>query len=268
MERMLYLKSTNELSNGKKTIRIDQDEFRKIFEQLLIKNSYDYMGEKVIFPEKFQPKSTSFDSDKELLAFINRDLIKSSLKEDVIIDKLVRALDETEKYYNYMDLKREEISTLINYSEGLDTKARELLVEYNEMIKSYQKKMENLLEFYANKNLPNLSRLTGYKVASRLISIAGGTKEIALSPSSSIQILGAEKAFFRFKKGKGNPPKHGIIYEIPDIYKSPKKLAGKIARTYANGIVKAARADLVGIISNVPEITKNRVEEIKKRKTK
>jgi len=85
-----------------------------------------------------------------------------------------------------------------------------------------------------------------------------------MSSSSAIQILGAEKAFFRFKKGKGTPPKHGVIYEIPDIYKAPRKLAGKIARVYANGIVKAARADLAGIKSDIPKRTKEKIEKIKR----
>lgn len=262
---MLYLTGINELSDGKRKITISQQEFMNIFLDLIIKNKAEYNGEAVSFSEKFIGKELKFDNAKEIALEINRKLMSENLKEDIIIDKLVKTLDETEKYFNFLHLKLEELSVITKYSPALDNKALDLIKQYEASIDEYRNKLEKSLEYYLERNANNLSRLVGYKVAARLISVSGGIKEIALSSSSSIQILGAEKAFFRFKKGKGSPPKHGIIYEIPDIYKSPKKLAGKISRTYANGIVKAARADLAGLRSDIPEKTKERVEEIKRK---
>ncbi len=262
---MLYLIGINELSDGKRKITISDEDFSKIFLDLVIHNRAEYEGEVVLLSEKFYQKELKFDHAKELAIQINKKLMSENLKEDIIIDKLVKTLDETEKYLNFLHLKADELSVITKFSPTLDNKALELIKKYEESVDGYKNQLEKSLEYYLDRNANNLSRLVGYKVAARLISVSGGIRDIAFSSSSSIQILGAEKAFFRFKKGKGTPPKHGIIYEIPDIYKAPRKLAGKISRAYANGIVKAARADLVGLNSDIPEKTKEKVEAIKKK---
>ena len=45
---------------------------------------------------------------------------------------------------------------------------------------------------------PNLSALLGEQVGARLISHAGSLTKLAKCPASTIQILGAEKALFRY----------------------------------------------------------------------
>jgi nucleolar protein 56 len=45
---------------------------------------------------------------------------------------------------------------------------------------------------------PNLGALIGDQVAARLISQAGSLTNLAKYPASTVQILGAEKALFRF----------------------------------------------------------------------
>jgi nucleolar protein 56 len=90
---------------------------------------------------------------------------------------------------------------------------------------------------------PNISNLTGSLIGARLMSYAGGLERLAMFPASTIQILGAEKAFFRFKKEGGRPPKHGVIYQNSYINKSPKDSRGKIARILATKISIAAKAD-------------------------
>ena len=62
-------------------------------------------------------------------------------------------------------------------------------------------------------------------------------------PSSSIQILGAEKALFRYKQGKGTPPKHGIIFKHPYVRSAKLKDRGKIARVLSSKISIASKAD-------------------------
>jgi len=53
-----------------------------------------------------------------------------------------------------------------------------------------------------------------------------------------------EKALFKhLKNRKIPPPKHGIIFQHPRISSSPKKVRGKIARTLANKLALAAKAD-------------------------
>ncbi|MBU4266729.1 MAG: hypothetical protein L6243_04300 [Candidatus Altiarchaeales archaeon] len=90
---------------------------------------------------------------------------------------------------------------------------------------------------------PNLAALAGPLLGARLIAIAGSLKRLCMFPASTIQVLGAEDAFFRFLKTKKNPPKHGIIFQLPEIRSAQKKNRGKISRTFAAKLAIAARAD-------------------------
>lgn len=42
------------------------------------------------------------------------------------------------------------------------------------------------------------------------------------------------------------PPKHGILFQIPEIGNSPHNIRGKLSRAFANSIVIAARFDCFG----------------------
>jgi nucleolar protein 56 len=90
---------------------------------------------------------------------------------------------------------------------------------------------------------PNLSHLIEPEIAARLIAKAGSLERLAKMPAGTIQILGAEDAFFRFLKTGKKPPKHGIIFNHPAIRSSPKKVRGKIARTLSAKLAIAAKAD-------------------------
>jgi nucleolar protein 56 len=106
-------------------------------------------------------------------------------------------------------------------------------------MKKLEKQIEKDMEIIA----PNISRITGPLIGARIISIAGGINKVAFMPASTIQILGAEKALFRYKKEGGRPPKHGVIFQHNLINKSPRKIRGKIARVLATKIAIAAKAD-------------------------
>jgi len=90
---------------------------------------------------------------------------------------------------------------------------------------------------------PNTSEIIGPLIGARLLSLAGGMDRLAMLPASTIQVLGAEKALFRFKKEGGKPPKHGVIFQHPLINKAPRSSRGKIARVLAAKISTAAKAD-------------------------
>lgn len=90
---------------------------------------------------------------------------------------------------------------------------------------------------------PNLRAVVGGSIGARLISLAGGLEKLARLPASTIQILGAEKALFRALRTRARPPKHGVIYQYPDVRGTPKQLRGKIARALAGKIAIAARVD-------------------------
>ena len=65
-----------------------------------------------------------------------------------------------------------------------------------------------------------------------------------MSVSSTIQIIGAEKALFRSLKTGAPPPKHGILFQHPILHSAPKWQRGKMARAIASKVAIAGRIDL------------------------
>ncbi|MGD9381399.1 MAG: C/D box methylation guide ribonucleoprotein complex aNOP56 subunit [Candidatus Thorarchaeota archaeon] len=114
---------------------------------------------------------------------------------------------------------------------------------------------------------PNITTLVGPLVGARLISLAGSLIDLAKKPSSTVQIYGAEKALFRSLKTGTDPPKHGIIYQVPEIHSAPYWQRGKIARALAGKISIAARIDAYSKRDIGTELKKKfleRVSEIQK----
>ena len=90
---------------------------------------------------------------------------------------------------------------------------------------------------------PNLTALVGDLVGARLIAHAGSLMNLAKSPASTIQILGAEKALFRALKTKHDTPKYGLIYHASLIGQATGKNKGKIARVLAAKAALGLRVD-------------------------
>jgi nucleolar protein 56 len=90
---------------------------------------------------------------------------------------------------------------------------------------------------------PNITTLVGPLVGARLVSSAGSLKDLARKPSSTIQVFGAEKALFRSLKTGADPPKHGVIFQVPEIHSAPYWQRGKIARVLAGKLAIAAKID-------------------------
>jgi len=93
---------------------------------------------------------------------------------------------------------------------------------------------------------PNLTVLVGELVGARLIAHAGSLLNLAKHPSSTVQILGAEKALFRALKTKHDTPKYGLIYHASLVGQSNAKHKGKISRTLAAKASLAIRVDALG----------------------
>lgn len=106
-----------------------------------------------------------------------------------------------------------------------------------------QKKIEDYIGILMVEIAPNVSALVGPLLGARLIKLSNGLKRMATLPSSTIQILGAEDAFFRFLRTGKKPPKHGVIFQYPDIRNSKREIRGKIARTLASKLAIAAKID-------------------------
>merc|ERR1719261_352902 len=93
---------------------------------------------------------------------------------------------------------------------------------------------------------PNLTSMVGELIGARLISHAGSLMNLAKAPSSTVQILGAEKALFRALKTKKQTPKYGLIYHASLVGQSAPKLKGKISRVLAAKLSLCCRLDALG----------------------
>lgn len=91
--------------------------------------------------------------------------------------------------------------------------------------------------------IPNLSAVAGPLIACRLLAHAGGLEKLARLPTSTIQLLGAEKALFRHLRTKDRPPKFGVIFAHALIQDADRKDRGRVARIIASKLMMAARAD-------------------------
>ncbi|AKB34917.1 rRNA biogenesis protein Nop5/Nop56 [Methanosarcina siciliae C2J] len=108
---------------------------------------------------------------------------------------------------------------------------------------SRRKQIEAYIENSMEALAPNLSTIAGSMLGARLISIAGSLEKLAAFPSSTIQVIGANKALFKHLRARAPSPKHGVIYSHPLINTSPWWVRGKVARTLAAKISLAARID-------------------------
>ncbi len=124
-----------------------------------------------------------------------------------------------------------------------------LIQELADSVYNLHKRKTALEEWVANtmkEVAPNLTAVAGSNVGARLIAHVGSLRDLAFLSSGKVQTLGAEKALYKALRFKGKPPKHGIIFQIPEVGTMPFWLRGKMARAFASKIVIAARLDLYG----------------------
>ncbi|KAL2759813.1 hypothetical protein ACRALDRAFT_1074055 [Sodiomyces alcalophilus JCM 7366] len=107
----------------------------------------------------------------------------------------------------------------------------------------YRTQLSAYLETRMRALAPNLTSLVGTLVGARLIAHSGSILNLAKSPGSTIQILGAEKALFRALKTKHDTPKYGIIYHASLVGQATGKNKGKIARSLAAKTALGLRVD-------------------------
>lgn len=69
-------------------------------------------------------------------------------------------------------------------------------------LSEYRKSLSEYLKNKMGTVAPNMAALIGEQVGARLISKAGSLTNLAKCPASTVQILGAEKALFRYNYKK------------------------------------------------------------------
>ncbi|MBC7081554.1 MAG: hypothetical protein H5T44_04875 [Thermoplasmatales archaeon] len=168
------------------------------------------------------------------------------------IDDIIKVtnilLERVRSWYEYFSFD-EEIDGIFNLKIGegeLDREEEENLKNMARIIESLniaREKLQKYIEVSMEEIAPNLTKLVGPSIASKLVARAGGINELAKKPVSTIQLLGAERALFRHLKEGVAPPKHGIIFQHEMVNKAPKNKRGKVAKMMASKILIACRAD-------------------------
>ena len=252
-KKVLFPKNVEEIT--KNLLKIDQGEILSE-EKKLVKNvksiivnekRLQKIGEfkpKDSFFKEFEVKPEDFDFTEDILREASLKMAKEKAEEklgseDLQIIHMVNALDDL-------------IATSNLFSERLDSWSvvptpKEKIQPFENTFSTVKKetsRLEKQIEKDIERVAPNTSKIAGPLIGARLISIAGGIERLASIPASTIQVLGAEKALFRFKKEGGTPPKHGVIFQHPLINKASRSVRGKIARLLAAKISIAAKADV------------------------
>ncbi|NIO22201.1 MAG: hypothetical protein GTN76_16110 [Candidatus Aenigmarchaeota archaeon] len=198
----------------------------------------------------------------EILTKVNVMLTKKEVKKvksDRVIMHVIGIIDDLDSSLNSLSERLREWYGMYSPETVRDVKSHEKFIEMlskskeDENLRKFSKNLQELyrtrdslskyLENACKQTIPNLSEVAGPLLASRLLSLAGGLEKIAKLPSSTIQLLGAEKALFRHLKGKGKPPKYGILFGHTLIQNAPKPMKGKVARLIAAKISLAAKID-------------------------
>jgi nucleolar protein 56 len=169
-----------------------------------------------------------------------------------IIVKMGQRENITAKSLMEMSLKKKDAERIEEAShtsigaefDDVDMKAVSDFAQRTLDLYKYRDELTEYLSRVANEVAPNVAFIAGPVLAAKLIEKAGGLKHLGMIPSSTIQVLGAEKAMFRAVKSNAKPPKHGLLYQHPYVNGAPRNRRGNRARSLAAKIAIAARADV------------------------
>lgn len=204
--------------------------------------------------------------------------MNSYIKNNDLFCEIVEEICEKE---NYTKENLKKISQLEQRDiEILEKKAKESIGGNceKEMLKQIQEFAKNALKIKKQKNelqekiekeiekkLPNFTYLAKPNIATKMIQEAGSIERLVKMPSSTIQILGAEKALFSHLVKGTKPPKHGFLVNHPLVRESRNE-KGKISRIVAGKLSLLVKEDYYKVKETNEKETKkeNNIESAKK----
>ncbi len=175
---------------------------------------------------------------REWYSYYFPELSEKILDNELFINRMLeKSKDEYVKEFN---VKQSMGGTLREVDvEVITTLARQV----NDLFIERQKIMA-YLEVVVKENYSNMNALAGTMITAKLLQKAGSLKHLAMMPSSTIQLLGAEKALFRHLRNKKlRPPKHGLILSHPLVMSAKRFRRGMAARMMAGKLSIAAKVD-------------------------
>lgn len=236
--------------------------FFKMVEEHLIKEQISQFGSKgdveviqIIETLDILKKSLSLFSSRmrEWYGLHFPELVDKIIEDNILIARLISVLGHRDNFtYNKIDqefgFKEERIKMLQNLasqSMGADIDLNIIKKYANEILSldEFIHELEGHLDLVMEQIAPNLFALVGGLIGAKLIAKAGSLKKLAFMPASRIQLLGAEKALYRFLKTGEKRPKHGLIFQWNLIRGSKAWNRGKISRVISGKIAISAKVD-------------------------
>ncbi len=243
----------------------DLNDRTKTLSEIMIKNQIAEISTQEDFQVK-QAIDTLNDIDKSINFFSSRlrewyglhfpeltdKLIADNIQFTRIVAKIgIRANFSEEKLINELGLNEKKAKLIIEkakrsmgglLSENDSTTILELAHRILDL-KDYHDKLEEYVSTTLDKICPNMKTVIGAQITAKLLSIAGSLERLATMSSSTIQVLGAEKALFKAMKSGGDTPKYGVIFQWNKIRGEKSYLRGKIARMLSGKISILAKVD-------------------------
>lgn len=178
-------------------------------------------------------------------------------------EKYTDLVQQKNKTELLQDLKiTQDISMGADISQIHIDEMKELAQRIKELY-TLRKKHEEYLRGVMQNYCPNLLELAGVTIGAKLIELGKGLKRLALLPSSTIQLLGAEKALFRHIKTGSRSPKYGVLYQHPLIQNAHRDMKGKAARALADKLSLCIRLDYFKGELKAPEYKKELEEKFR-----
>ncbi|MHA1661521.1 MAG: C/D box methylation guide ribonucleoprotein complex aNOP56 subunit [Promethearchaeota archaeon] len=181
------------------------------------------------------------------------ELTDKLIEDNIILAKFISILGHRKNFtieniknnFFFNEKRIEILSKQASESMGADIELTIIQGYANQILSlnSYREELELFLEDLMEKVAPNIKAIVGDLIGAKLIAKAGGLKKLAYMPASRIQLLGAEKALYRFLKTGEKRPKHGLIFQWNQIRGSKPFHRGKIARLIAGKVGLASKID-------------------------
>ncbi len=235
--------------------------FKKV-EEKLIKEKVSQFGSKgdveivqIIETLDILKKSISLFSSRmrEWYGLHFPELTDKLIEENILIAKMITVLgqrdnftyEKIEKEFNFKESRINILQKLASQSMGADIDLRIIKKYAKEIISldDFRQELEEYLDNLMEQVAPNLFALVGGLIGAKLIAKAGSLKKLAFMPASRVQLLGAEKALYRFLKTGEKRPKHGLIFQWNLIRGSKPWNRGKISRLISGKIGISAKVD-------------------------
>ncbi len=158
-------------------------------------------------------------------------------------DIFVHRLGEWCSLFNPEITKSKELFSLALTADAKDAAPLNKLSDHINQLSVLREKQFGYLKQVMDKHCPNVAAVAGYELGAHLIELGGSLEKLSKMASSQIQVLGAEKAFFRHILHNTPLPKHGIIALHYAVKKATDDKKGKVSGIIAEKLSIAAKVD-------------------------